>query len=232
MRRVRLRVALSLDGFIADINGGVEWLHRFHDKGSREDYGMTKFFREIDTVLMGRHTHDFALSHGMASYPGMQNFVFTRSKPAGKRDGVEYISGNPAEVIAALRKKPGKDIWLCGGGNLAHQLFEQKLVDEVGIAIIPILLGDGIPLFVKSYPETELTLTECQAYKNGLVNLLYKRGGKQPSSSWRRARKSGDNHGLPPLTQIDICPLLNCTCVAGAFRPIYESPLLASVTAS
>jgi len=103
MRRVRLRVALSLDGFIADINGGVEWLHRFHDKGLREDYGITKFFREIDTVLMGRHTHDFALSHGMASYPGMQNFVFTRSKPAGKRDGVEYISGNPAEAIAALK---------------------------------------------------------------------------------------------------------------------------------
>jgi dihydrofolate reductase len=80
------------------------------------------------------------------SYPGMENFVFTRSKPAGKRDGVEYPSDEPSELIAALRKKPGKDIWLCGGGDLARQLLERKLVDEIGLAVIPILLGAGIPL--------------------------------------------------------------------------------------
>jgi hypothetical protein len=94
VRKLRLRVAVSLDGFIADVNGGVDWIDRFHGEGAREDYGMA-FFHEIDTVLMGRHTHDFALSHGRSSYPGMENFVFTRSKTAGKRDGVEYLSGEP-----------------------------------------------------------------------------------------------------------------------------------------
>ncbi len=103
MRKIKPRVAISLDGFIADTRDGVDWLHRFHAKGPREDYGMTEFFRSIDTVLMGRHTHDFALSHGVKDYPGMENFVFTRTKPPGKRDGVEYISGDPAELIAALR---------------------------------------------------------------------------------------------------------------------------------
>jgi dihydrofolate reductase len=124
MRKIKLRVAITLDGFIADTEGGVDWLHRFHAKGTRTDYGMTAFFRSIDTVLMGRHTHDFALSHGMKGYSGKKNFVFTCTKPPGKRDGVEYISQDPAEVIAALRQKPGKDIWLCGGGDLARQLLE------------------------------------------------------------------------------------------------------------
>jgi dihydrofolate reductase len=175
MRKVMLRVAMSLDGFIADANGGVDWLDRFHGQGSREDYGMTKFFRSIDTVLMGRHTHDFALSHGMSSYKGMKNFVFTRSKPAGKRDGVEYLAGDPADLITVLRQKPGKHIWLCGGSNLARQLLERNLVDEIGLAVIPILLGEGIPLFVKRYSETELRLVDCQAYKIGLVSLTYER---------------------------------------------------------
>jgi dihydrofolate reductase len=189
MRRVRLRVAVSLDGFIADVHGSVDWLHRFHGDGKREDYGMTEFFREIDTILMGRRTHDFALSHGMSSYPGMENFVFTRSKPQGKRDGVEYVSGDPAELIAALRKKSGKDIWLCGGGDLAHQLLNEKLVDEIGVAIIPILLGDGIPLFVKGFPQTELRLINCKAYKTGLVSLLYQADDNQQKVQSRQSTR-------------------------------------------
>jgi dihydrofolate reductase len=176
MRKVILRVAVSLDGFIADTEGGVDWLHRFHAKGAREDYGMTEFFRSIDTVLMGRHTHDFALSHGMSGYAGMENFVFTRSKPAGKRDGVEYVSSDPAELVTGLREKTGKDIWLCGGGNLARQLLDRKLVDEIALSVIPILLGDGIPLFQKPYPQIDLQLIECQKYKSGLVGLRYSVG--------------------------------------------------------
>jgi len=185
MRKMKPRVAISLDGFIADTRGGVDWLHRFHAKGPREDYGMTEFFRSIDTVLMGRHTHDFALSHGVKDYPGMENFVFTRTKPPGKRDGVEYISGDPAELIAALRQKPGKDIWLCGGGDLARQLLERKLVDEIALAVIPILLGDGIPLFQKRYPETDLQLIDCKVCKSGLVGLVYAMGDGAPRSESR-----------------------------------------------
>jgi dihydrofolate reductase len=173
MRKLRLRVAISLDGFIADSSGGVDWLHRFHGKGSRPDYGMTEFFRSIDTVLMGRHTHDFALSHGMKSYARMKNFVFTRTKPAGKRDGVEYVSSDPADLVATLRGKPGKDIWLCGGGDLACQLLAHKLVDEISLAVIPILLGDGIPLFRKGFSEMDLKLLECKAYETGVVCVTY-----------------------------------------------------------
>jgi len=173
MRKIKLRVAITLDGFIADTEGGVDWLHRFHATGPRADYGMTAFFRSIDTVLMGRHTHDFALSHGMKGYSGKKNLVFTRTKPPGKRDGVEYISRDPANLVAALRRQPGKDIWLCGGGDLARQLLERKSVDEISLSVIPILLGDGIPLFQKGYPETDLELIECKTYESGLVGLVY-----------------------------------------------------------
>ena len=174
MRKVRLRVAITLDGFIADSNGGVDWLHRFHAKHGRRDYGMREFFHGIDTVLMGRRTHDFAVSHGMKRYSGMDNFVFTRSKPPGERDGVEYTSGDPAELVAALRQKPGKDIWLCGGGDLASQILRCKLVDEISLAVIPILLGDGIPLFRKgAFADMHLQLVECQPYATGVVSLRY-----------------------------------------------------------
>jgi dihydrofolate reductase len=107
MRKVKLRVAISLDGFIADIHGGVDWLHRFHNKGPRDDYGMTAFFRSIDTVLMGRHTYDFAVSQGRKGYAGMQNVVFSRSQPPGERDGVVFVSGDTAELIARLRQEKG-----------------------------------------------------------------------------------------------------------------------------
>jgi dihydrofolate reductase len=88
-----------------------------------------------------------------------------------------------------VRKKPGKDIWLCGGGELARQLLERKLVDEIGLAVIPILLGAGIPLFVKGYPQTELRLSDCKTYKSGLVSLLYERDMKQPATPPSATRK-------------------------------------------
>lgn len=191
MRKVKYRAAMSLDGFIADVNGEVEWLHRFHAKHGRKDYGMSEFFRSIDTTLMGRRTHDFALSLGRKSYPGMEVFVFTRTKPPGKRDGVEYLSTPPAELIASVRKKPGKDIWLCGGGDLAAHLLKDKLIDEISVAVIPILLGDGIPLFQKSYSMADLQLINCTPWETGVVVLTYAANtGATMGRSMKRPRKA------------------------------------------
>lgn len=188
MRKVTLRVAISLDGFIADLHGGVDWLDRFHASNPRADYGMTEFFRSIDAILMGRTTHDFALSHGRKSW-GMDTFVFTRSKPPGKRDGVEYLSGDPAELIEKLRRKPGKDIWLFGGGDLARQLLDRRLVDEICLSVIPTLLGEGIPMFQKGYPETLLRLIDCNTYKSGLVHVRYAVERGRPKQKSRSVSK-------------------------------------------
>ena len=191
MRKVKYRAAMSLDGFIADVNGEVEWLHHFHAKHGREDYGMSEFFRSIDTTLMGRRTHDFALNRGRKSYPGMEVFVFTRTKPPGKRDGVEYLSTPPAELIGSVRKKPGKDIWLCGGGDLASHLLRDKLIDEISVAVIPIVLGDGIPLFQKGYPMAELQLINCTPWETGVAVLTYAaKAGAMMGRSLKRSRKA------------------------------------------
>ena len=87
--------------------------------------------------------------------------------------------------LAGLRQKRGKDIWLCGGGDLARQFLERKLVDKIAFSIISILLGDGIPLFQKRYPETDLQLIDCKAYKSGLVCLVYAAGNGAPRSEPR-----------------------------------------------
>jgi dihydrofolate reductase len=191
MRKVKLLVASSFDGFIARPDGGVDWLERFHEGDGGEDYGMRDFYRGIDTVLLGRKTHDFMLSHGIKAYPKMANYVFTRSKPPGKRDGVEYVSGNPAKLIARLREQPGKDIWLVGGSDLALQFLNFKLLDEIIVALVPLLLGDGIPLFRPPFPETQLELLRCKRYKSGLVQLAYAvRSDVSPSQTPKRVRGS------------------------------------------
>lgn len=172
MRKVSYFVASSLDGFIAGPNGEVDWLMRFHKTAKGEgDYGMRELDRSIDTVIMGRATHDFALAHGMIGHPGAKNYIFTRSKPAGERDGVEYVSGDPAELIKKLRTKPGKDIWLMGGGAIARDFLVAGALDEIVVTLIPILLGEGIPLFRHPHPEFALQVLDTKPYKSGVVQL-------------------------------------------------------------
>ena len=169
MRKVKYFVADSLDGFISRRDGGVDWL--FMD----QDYGMAEFFRSADLAVMGRRTYDkmVELAPGKAFYPGMKNYVFSRSVATGRRAGVEFVSGDVDAWTAKVRARRGKDIWLVGGGDLVRQFLERRLVNEIGLAIHPRLLGDGIPLFPPPYPETELELLQCKRYSTGLVQLFY-----------------------------------------------------------
>ncbi len=169
MRRIKYFVANSLDGFISRRDGSVEWL--FMD----QDYGMTEFFGSVDVAVMGRKTHDkmLELSPQQPFYPGMKNYVFTRTKPHGIRDGVEFVSTDVESWAERLRGKAGKDIWLVGGGDLVRHFLEKRLVNEVGLAIHPRLLGDGIPLFPPPFPETELELLRFKQYPTGLEQLYY-----------------------------------------------------------
>ncbi len=126
MRNVVLGLGISLDGYIARPNGAVDFL--FMPKG----YSMAPFFATIDTAIMGRKTLDAALQMGGSSFGGssMATFVFSRSKPAGERDGLVFINQSPATFIRELRKRPGKNIWLMGGGELARDFLKADLVDE------------------------------------------------------------------------------------------------------
>lgn len=170
MRRVKYNVACSLDGYIARADGSVDWL--FTD----QDYGMAEFFRSVDVAVMGRRTWDKVqeLAPGRGFGSGIDCFVFTRTRPVGTVNGAHFVSGDVGEWLQSIRQHDGKDIWVVGGGDMARSFLEQRLVDEVTLTVHPRLLGQGIPLFTESYPESGLELMECKPYSTGLVQLFYR----------------------------------------------------------
>jgi dihydrofolate reductase len=174
MRNVVLGLGISIDGYIARLNGAVDFL--FMPK----DYSMADFFRTIDTAIMGRKTLDAALKMGGGSLGGsMATYVFSYSQPAGKRDGVAFVNESPAVFVRELLKEPGKNIWLMGGGELARDFLKADLVDELYLGIVPVLLGEGIPLFPSGFPQRDFTLVENKTYSKGLISLKYKRARKK-----------------------------------------------------
>lgn len=175
-RKVKYGVGVSVDGYIASEDGSVGWLERATRRAKDEDFGMGDFFKSIDTVLMGRKTYEVGLKMGMdkSGYPKMKNYVFSRTLPPGNRDGIEFVSGDPGELIARLKREPGKDIWLCGGGELAREFLKLRILDEIILGVAPVLVGAGRLTFPPEFPETELELIECKQYKGGVVGLTFK----------------------------------------------------------
>ena len=170
IRRVRYRVAMSLDGFIAGPNGEADWI--MMDPEPEIDVDAT--YSQFDTLLMGRRTWEWMKAAGSGgSTPGMQVFVFSRTLRQEDQPGVT-IADNPAEVIAELRSKPGKDMWLWGGGSLFRSLAERGLVDTVEVAVMPVLLGAGVPLLAAPAKRVALKLTGHKLYaKTGIMSLEY-----------------------------------------------------------
>ncbi len=171
-RRLRYQAAASLDGFIADVNGGYDWI--VHDPA----IDFSALFGQFDTVVMGRKTFDVTSAQdGGGSMPGMQVFVFSRTLPAAARDGVTITGDDPAQVVAALKNQPGRDIWLYGGGILFRSLLDAGLVDTVEVAVMPVMLGSGIPL-VTPGPLATLTLADRKVLPaSGIIVLAYQVSG-------------------------------------------------------
>ncbi|MFB2920823.1 dihydrofolate reductase family protein [Aerosakkonema funiforme] len=168
MRKIRLYIASSLDGYIARTSGDVDWL--FTDA----DYGYTEFFAQIDTVLMGNKTYQQVLGFGEYPYKGKQVFVFSNTLPGQKDNNVEFVGGDLNEFVNNLRQSPGGDIWLVGGGEIIHYFLKHSLIDELILSIHPIILGDGIPLIVKDASlQTSLKLKDVKTYDSGLLQVSY-----------------------------------------------------------
>jgi dihydrofolate reductase len=162
MRTVTFVVANSLDNYIARADGGVDWL-----QWSKEvDAVISRFWKTIDTVVMGRKTYEVAANSGMPTYPGVTNYVCSRTLRESPHPNVELITGDAAPFVAKLKRQKGKGICLMGGGVLAAALFEADLIDEVSVNVHPVLLGSGIPLFLLMQHQVNLHLAESRPLGN------------------------------------------------------------------
>jgi dihydrofolate reductase len=167
MRRVRFSVAMSLDGYIAGPKGESDWIVI----DPEIDFG--SLMGSFDTILLGRKTYEVTRGQG-GGMPGMKVYVFSRTLRQADCPGV-VVSDNPAETVAALKgAREGKDIWLFGGGSLFRSLLELGLVDSVEVAVIPVLLGGGLPLLPHPAGRSPLRLVKHRIYeKTGTVSLEY-----------------------------------------------------------
>jgi dihydrofolate reductase len=174
-RKVVLGFGLSLDGYIARRNGDLDFLTIDASGAS----AMADFFSGIDVTIMGRKTASGWLKMRrrgeIPDMPGMATYVVsTRWKP-GKRDGFEVVNGSLKAFVRKLKRRPGKNIYLGGGGQLTRSFLREDLVDELYLGLGPTLLGDGIPGFPRTFPQREFTLAQCRPYPNGSVALRYER---------------------------------------------------------
>lgn len=171
MRRLRYNVAVSLDGFIAGLKGDYDWILPDHEIDQKV---LPALFAEFDTFIMGRKTFQVmrAQQSGDTLQDGSQTIVVSRTLNPADYPDVRVVRDHLVEVVADLKRQPGKDIWLFGGGNLARSLFDANLVDTVETAVMPILLTEGLPILPPG-ARVKLTLESVTSFKSGIQMLSY-----------------------------------------------------------
>jgi dihydrofolate reductase len=167
-RQLRYHVAVSLDGFIAGPDGEYDWIVM----DPSIDFGA--LFKQFDTAVMGRKTYEIMTAQGgHGAMPGLDVIVFSRTLPRAVYPGVRILNDDPGKIVAGLKAKPGGDIWLFGGGALFRSLLDAGLVDTVEVAVMPVILGVGIPLLPPG-ASTKLVLADQKTLpRSGIVALSY-----------------------------------------------------------
>ncbi len=166
MRKVILSLAVSLDGYIEGPNGEYDWC--FTD----QDYGFPDFMKQVDTVFMGRKSYE--MMQGMeeeSGLPAMKEYIFSQTLTAVKKGML--VGEDLRTAVNGIKAEKGKDIWLFGGAGLTTSMLAENLVDEIHLAIHPILLGAGKPLFQGIKDRIGLKLLDVRSYSTGLVMVKY-----------------------------------------------------------
>lgn len=177
MSKVILYIAVSIDGYIADDRGAVDWISEQDENAKMEDT-FTPFFSGVDTVIMGRKTYNqivTELSPGQWPYEGATTYVLTRHGETGNAENIRFKNMDVCRLIEALKQESeGKDIWICGGAKVARQLISSNMIDTYHLAVIPVLLGNGIRLFGTTDQKIKLEMVGTKEY-NGIIEMVYSR---------------------------------------------------------
>lgn len=169
MRKVKLFISTSLDGYIARSNGEIDWLY------TDQDYGYKSFLETVDTLLMGGVTYRQIL--GFSSewpYSDKRAVVFTHDLSLESNDEITFIHHDLAGATDRLKREESKkDIWLVGGASINTELLNAGLIDEIWLFKMPLLLGSGIPLFHPIHKETWLKIHEVEEFESGVLKMIY-----------------------------------------------------------
>ena len=180
MRKIIVYIAISADGYIARKDGSVDWLDRPRTAG---DYGMSAFFKTIDTILFGRKTWQVGQEMAAAdeeaaraiesAHKGVKSYVFTTHPHLSKTSGAEFVDEPVSKFAKRLRRRQGKDIWMMGGGGIIASFLDANEIDEFIIHVIPVFIGEGIPLIAPRHRTVPLKLRSVKSFSDGVVRLHY-----------------------------------------------------------
>jgi len=177
-RKIIVNVATSADGYIARPDGNLDWLtNRPAPKGF---YGMPEFTRSVDAKLLGRKTFDLSVKLGAHFRDDDPHYVFSRQPPpVSVPAGVEFVAQSIAAFAKRLRKQAGKNIWMMGGGELIASFLDEDLIDEFIITVVPVFIGEGIPLVARGPRNVRLKLLSAESFPDGVVQFHYEIGRKR-----------------------------------------------------
>lgn len=174
MRRIKLYIASSIDGYIARPDGNLDWLLKYPIT-PESNYGYDEFWDSVGSVIMGGRTYrDILNMDAVYPYKDKMSYIITQNKINAPTENVHFISDSIIEIISGLKMKEEKDLWLVGGGEIISLFLNYDLVDEMIITIVPTILGNGIPLFPNCPKESDWDLLDCKSYASGMTQMHYR----------------------------------------------------------
>jgi dihydrofolate reductase len=171
-RKIIVNIATSADGYVARTDGNLDWLTR--RPAPKGFYGLPEFSRSIDAKILGRKTYDLSVKIGASFSADNVHYVFSRRPPsASVPAGVQFVTESIGAFAQRLRKQAGKNIWMMGGGDIIGSFLDEDEIDEFIITLVPIFIGEGIPLIAPRHRDVPLRLLGVQQFSDGVVQLHY-----------------------------------------------------------
>jgi dihydrofolate reductase len=171
-RKIIVNIATSADGYIARTDGNLDWLTR--RPAPKGFYGLPQFSRSTDAKILGRKTFDLSLKMGATFSADDMHYVFSRQPPpTSMPTGVEFVTESIRAFAERLRVEAGKNIWMMGGGEIIGAFLDEQAIDELIITVIPVFIGEGIPLIAPRHREVPLRLLALEQFPDSVVQLHY-----------------------------------------------------------